>query len=122
MQIAGVETGGKNKGSVIEKTELEKAEAAIRLGVHDHEAFAGKSLTLNNVALGSVTASDVGPKLNGLYENRSYQATGSAEVWKRDKESDTVAQPVWHTFEIKFHDVLDVNDMPDLKIDTLKVD
>ena len=122
MKIAGTVTGRQNQGDVIELDELAKAAEAIKMAVQGHEAFTGKSVTLEKLVIKACHSSGRGDPLNKLYQNRNYEASGEALVWLRDHATDAVRQPKLRTFTVKFHDTLDEYGLPDLQVDELAVD
>jgi len=122
VKIAGTVTGKTNQGDVIELDEVSKAAEAIKMAVHWHEGFAGKSVTLEKLVIKNHRSSGRGDPLNKLYQNRDYEASGEALVWLRDQASDAVRHPKLHSFTVKFHDTLDEYGLPDLQVDELTVD
>jgi hypothetical protein len=123
MRIAGVKTGHKDRGEIIELPHPQKLEEALKMEVaklsEKNEEFKGHLTWARNVKTAEFSFTSKGALLKDKWQNNVYSATGTVEINIRRLSPDRLLNPKTKEFSIKFEDALDNWGMPDLKVTSL---
>lgn len=117
MKIKGVKATD-NRGDPIEYSPEEKVPLAVHDALGEHE-ISKDFLTYVNpkeVKVTNMSFNVKGEKLEGMYQNNTYRAEGTAVVNRRKKKTNQVHEPKTVNFKIEFEDCLDEISMPELKV------
>lgn len=119
--IAGVTTGKKQRGEIIELEPEKKAALAVKEGLSKQDVWPGSLAHGTEIKVDELTFSSKGNLFKKKYLHNVYKARGVVTVHVRDAAKDIQRAPRRMKFKINFCDCLDRQGVPDLTVDTFEL-
>lgn len=123
--IKGTSSEKGKRGDIVELSFDEKTNLALKDALANPSGWGdewkGCLAYATEISIEKTDGSSKGNPLKGMWLNNNYKARGTFKLNRRSKNADEILEGRKHNFVIAFHDCLDQEGIPDLKVVEFKI-